>query len=74
MGEINQHHNTNTGNGAGAIIFQWINVAGDFVNSGNIVNGGPIAPGELDMLRLENERLKNEVTRLLGIIENLTEK
>lgn len=72
MGEINQHHNTNTGNGAGATVVQWINVAGDFVNSGNIINGGPGTPEDVEMLRMENERLRIEIDRLLGIIENLT--
>ena len=74
MGEINQHHNTYTGNGAGAITVQWINVAGDFVNHGNIVNGDSGIPLELELLRLENERMRNEINRLLGIIENLTGK
>lgn len=76
MGGINQEHNTNTGNGAGAVlhgqVIQWVQCNGDFVNSGNIVNGDLGTSVEVEVLRSENARLKDEVKWLRGIIENLT--
>ena len=74
MAEIHQENNTNTGAGAGAVapVIQLIHCNGDFVNSGNIINGGPGTPEDVEMLRMENERLRIEIDRLLGIIENLT--
>jgi hypothetical protein len=76
MAEIHQENNTNTGTGAGAVlhgqVIQWIQCNGDFVNSGNIVNGDLVTSGEVEVLRSENARLKDEVKWLRGIIENLT--
>lgn len=76
MAEIHQENNTNTGAGAGAVlhgqVIQWIQCNGDFVNSGNIVNGDLVTSGEVEVLRSENARLKDEVKWLRGIIENLT--